>query len=250
LISTTALAAFAPSGKPILEAIDLNLAKGQTLGVYGPNGSGKSTLLRALAGVSRGRRLQGEVRIDGVTVDQNLEAMERARRVLYFGSDFIAPFELEVRELFDLGAEVMNRTHGEVSEVVERLGLKTFLSRDFKTLSDCEKQLMMFARALIQKPEVLVFDESFSKLDLDKLILVGKTIRWYSAKGSTIIVASHDLNFLTETADEFLFLNAGKKVAFGNVSLVLNSTTMELLYPELALHVVVSPETGRLKILY
>ena len=172
------------------------------------------------------------------------------KQVVYLGSDFDAPFELAVRELFELGAEVMNRTQGDQSEVVERLGIGAFLDRDFRSLSDGEKQLMMFARMLIQRPEVLIFDESFSKLDLDKLILVAKAIRHEVANGLTVLIASHDLNFLTESADELLFLKSGKEVARGSVTEALTVGTLEVLYPELALHVVVSPETGRFKVLY
>jgi iron complex transport system ATP-binding protein len=250
MISLRNLKADVASGQEVLAPLSLDLERGRVLGVYGPNGSGKSTLLRAIAGVSKGRTISGEVRIGQVEINAALTAKDRVKQVLYLGSDFEAPFELSVRELFELGAEVMGRTQGEQSEIVERLGLTAFLTRDFRSLSDGEKQLMMFARVLIQRPEVIIFDESFSKLDLDKLILVAKTIRAQCALGLTVIVASHDLNFLTEGADELLFLKAGKKVAGGSVVDSLNVGTLEVLYPELALHVVVSPETGRFKVLY
>jgi iron complex transport system ATP-binding protein len=237
-------------GKEVLSSLSLDLEKGQVLGVYGPNGSGKSTLLRAIAGVSKGRTVNGEIRVNDVEIVPALLARDRVRKIVYLGSDFETPFELKVRELFELGAEVMGRSHGDQSEVIERLALNEFLNRDFRSLSDGEKQFTMFARALIQKPEVLIFDETFSKLDLDKLILVAKTIRAYAASGLTVIIASHDLNFLTESADELLFLKLGKKVAAGSVSDTLTAATLETLYPELALHVVVSPETGRYKVLY
>lgn len=238
------------TGKELISAVSFEIPKGQTLALYGPNGSGKSTLLRAMAGLSSHHEMMGEVTAQGVRVGEALTPAERVKRVVYFGSDFRAPFALEVKELFELGAEVMGRTQGEILEVVERLNLSLFLTRDFRTLSDGEKQLVMFARALIQKPEILIFDETFSKLDLDKLILVAKTVRHYSALGTTFVVASHDLNFLTETADDFLFLKKGQSVASGHVSRVLNLTTLATLYPDLALHVVVSPETGRHKVLY
>jgi iron complex transport system ATP-binding protein len=234
----------------ILSPVSFEVASGQVLGVYGPNGSGKSTLLRAMSGVSLGRTLSGDVSIAQVQIDENLSVRERVSRVLYLGSDFRTPFELTVRDLFELGAEVMNRSHGEISSVVESLGISAFLNRHFNSLSDGEKQLMMFARVLIQKPQVLIFDESFSKLDLDRLVQVAKTLRAECANGLTAVIASHDLNFLTECADSLLFLKNGKKIAEGIPSESLNRVTLEMLYPDLALHVVVSPETGRFKILY
>jgi iron complex transport system ATP-binding protein len=170
--------------------------------------------------------------------------------VLYLGSDFDTPFELTVRELLDLGAEVMNRTRSEVSAVIEALSLLPFLNRSFRSLSDGEKQLMMFARVLIQRPDVIIFDESFSKLDIDKLVQIAKVLRTECARGLTVIIASHDLNFLTECADELFFLKNGKKIAAGIPAEALTGTTLETLYPDLALHVVISPETGRFKVLY
>jgi iron complex transport system ATP-binding protein len=250
MIEVRSLSAGTASGKELLSLIDLKLGSGKILGLYGPNGSGKSTFLRAVAGVSHGRILRGEVEINGTVIDAGLGPRERVKRVIYLGSDFETPFELKVRELFDLGAQVMNRNHGEVTEVVEHLHLVPFLDRDFKSLSDGEKQFMMFARALIQRPHVIIFDESFSKLDLDKLLLVAKVLREFSAGGLTAIVASHDLNFLSEFADEFLFLKKGARLASGSAADVFSRNTLEHLYPDVPLQIVKSSDTGRMKILY
>ena len=218
MISVSNLSASVTSGKEVLSSISLEIETGSALGVYGPNGSGKSTLLRAIAGTARDRTLHGEVRVENTLIDAALSAKERVKRVLYLGSDFHTPFELKVQELFELGAHVSHQPLGKIAEVIETLQIRNFLERSFESLSDGEKQLMMFARALIQGSKLLIFDETFSKLDLDKLILVAKVLRSACAKGTTAIIASHDINFLTECADEFLFLKAGKKIAGGKVS--------------------------------
>jgi len=250
MIKVTSLTVQTAESRELVSSVSLVLDQGKTLGVYGPNGSGKSTLLRALAGVSRVRSLQGEVWINHLRITPGMDARERVRQVIYLGSDFETPFELKVHELLEFGARVENRSPSEIAEVVERLRIEQFLNRDFKSLSDGEKQLMMFARALIQRPRVIIFDESFSKLDLDKLILVAKTLRSHVARGYCVVVASHDLNFITEFADMLLFLKSGKKIAGGSVSHAFNRATLEELYPEVALQIVTSPETGRMKVLY
>ena len=137
-----------------------------------------------------------------------------------------------------------------IATVVEILKIIDFLPRFFKTLSDGEKQLMMFARALIQSSKVIVLDETFSKLDLDKLILVGKILREYTKHGIVFLVASHDLNFLSEISDELLFLKNGKFLGKGTVEEMLVPAKLDELYPDISLQVVTSPETGKWKILY
>ena len=250
MISIRHLNASVASGEEVLSGISFEQSRGQVLGVYGPNGSGKSTLLRAIAGVSTARTLSGDIFFDQVSIEAFQNPIDRVKQVLYLGSDFHAPFDLTVRELFEMGAEVAGRTHGEISEWVEAMNLISFLPRFFGTLSDGEKQWVMFARVLIQSPKVIVLDESFSKLDLDKLIGVAKFIRKKASTGTTFLIASHDLNFLSEASDELLFLKHGKRVGHGAVTEVLNSSHLEVLYPDVALQVVRSPETGRFKVLY
>jgi iron complex transport system ATP-binding protein len=258
LISTKELRVTAQNGRVLLSSLSLNIPSG-ILGVYGPNGSGKSTLLKIISGLRLEHRVEGEVSVEGQIFSSLLNPVERIKKVLYLGSDFRAPFDLTVRELLEMGAvvslpglwpELSSRERGRIAEVVESLKLADFLPRFFRTLSDGEKQLVMFARGLVQYPKVLVLDETFSKLDLDKLILVGKTIRRHSQVGTTFIIASHDLNFLSEISDQMMFIKNGKKLGTGSVSEMLVPAILDELYPEISLQVVMSPETGKRKILY
>ena len=227
------------SGLEILAPFNLQLEKGKILGIYGPNGSGKSTLLRAIAGVSKNKVVAGEIRIGNIQINSKILPKEKIKWVLYLGSDFYSHFKLNVSELLELGAGVMSRAlcsaNEAIDEVVEQLKIAQFLSRDFRSLSDGEKQLTMFARVLIQKPELMIFDESFSKLDLDKIILVSKALKDYASRGSAFMVASHDLNFLSECSDELLILKAGKSIAHGKASEILTPFVLKAVYPELDL---------------
>jgi iron complex transport system ATP-binding protein len=235
----------------ILNELSLRLAPGQVLGIYGPNGSGKSSALKAISGIRLGHEIKGEIQFEGVPLELLQNPKERVKRVLYLGSDFYSAFDLSVRELFELGLQAGGiSSRSPMSEVVEVLGIVNFLSRDFRTLSDGEKQFMMFARALIQAPKVLILDETFSKLDLDRLIQVTRIIRKWKARGMSFLITSHDLNFLSEISDELMFLKSGKVLAHGPVNEMLTPARLKDLYPDVSLQVVTSPETGRWKILY
>jgi len=239
--------------KTLVSETSFDLPMGAILGVYGPNGSGKTSLLKSISGMSiEGRETSGEFWIENATALAEMTPLERVKQILYLGSDFSTPFDLTVRELLEMGARVGAELpdRERIQRVVEALHLRDFLPRVINTLSDGEKQLVMFARGVIQKPKVLVLDESFSKLDLDHLLWIAKETRRFAKEGMTFLIASHDLNFLSEVADELLFMRKSIIIAKGLVNDLFTPATLAELYPNLALQVVRSPESGKLKILY
>jgi iron complex transport system ATP-binding protein len=259
MIRVSALEVKSSLGATLLASSDLDLAKGSVLGVYGPNGSGKSTLLRAVAGESTGALRSGEVLLDGIPLELLGNPSERIKRVIYLGSDFRSPFDLTVRDLFEIGVESLkarfwpglsSSERDRMSSVIETLDLLPFVSRTFQTLSDGEKQMVMFGRALIQAPRILVLDETFSKLDLDRLMTVTGILRSWSECGMTFLISSHDLNFLSEISDQMVFLKQGRIIAGGPVDSVMNEANLRELFNRVSPHVVKSPESGKRKILY
>ncbi len=216
--------------RTLVSHVGFRVQEGVVLGVYGPNGAGKSTLLRAVAGVLPHPR-SGIIEIDGVMISPRLDPAERCRKVLRLGSDFQSSFGVRVSELFELATRSGGR--GDlVPEVLDRLELRGFLARDFGSLSDGQKQWVMFGRALIQNPRVLVLDETFSKLDLDRLATAKDLIRQRVYAGGVVIVASHDLNRLARWSDRLLFLASGRKIAEGPVDEVFNSENLKKMYPD------------------
>jgi iron complex transport system ATP-binding protein len=250
----------ASGSRTILHPLHLDVETGSVLGVFGPNGSGKSSLLKGLSGSLHGLELRGEVYLENVPLRLIPTVRERVSRILYLGSDFRAPFQLTVRELFEMGAQATTRQiwpetgHRErerIARVIETLGITEFLSRSYPTLSDGERQLMMFARGLIQAPKILVLDETFSKLDLDRLMMTSRLIRkWAHEERMTFLIASHDLNFLSEVSDRMLMLRQGRVLAQGGVDEVLTEANLRELFQNISPHVVASPESGKRKVLY
>jgi iron complex transport system ATP-binding protein len=247
------------NGKFLLEPLSFEQASETVMGLYGPNGSGKSTLLKIISGVRRFDDQRGEFWLDGHQISADQKPRDRIKHILYLGSDFETPFDLSVRELLEIGAtadqaslwpEIQHVVRNRMGEVIEALGLLDFLPRIFRTLSDGEKQLVMFARGVIQNPKMLVLDETFSKLDLDHLHAVSQLILKRREMGMSFIIASHDLNFLSEISDELLLLKKGVLLAKGPVAETLIPLNLNQLYPQLALQVVRSPESGKNKILY
>ena len=185
-----------------------------------------------------------------------LHPAERCRKVLRLGSEFHSPFGVRVRELYELALEAQRRPESRmriqerIATIAETLGVLDLLSRDFETLSDGQKQWVMFGRGLLQEPSVLLLDETFSKLDLDRLIRARDLIRERIRRGATFVLVSHDLHFLTSVSDELLFLKSGKMLARGPASELLSPSVFEALFPGTALRVLVDPVTGERRVIY
>ena len=229
----------------LLSQIGFHVSRGTVLGVYGPNGAGKSTLLRAMAGVLDLEHT-GTIEINGVEISPRIDPAERCRKILRLGSDFNSSFGVKVGELFELAARTRGRSEG-VARVLERLGLTGWVSRDFGDLSDGQKQWVMFGRALIQDPEVLVLDETFSKLDLDRLAAAKVLIRERADAGGVVVIASHDLNRLATWSDRLLLLASGRVVAEGTVKEVFNGENLKKMYPDTDLEI---DTQGRISVRY
>ena len=240
-----------PQGKVLVHETSFEVPKSTIVGLYGPNGSGKSSLLRTLAGQLSERDVSGECWIEQTPIFQSsVSISEKARRVLYLGSDFQTSFHVSVRELLDMAKHTNPKSNENGTEVAEKFGITKLLSRSFNEMSDGEKQRVMLARGVIQSPDWLILDETFSKIDLDHSFHLVNELKNVVKKGKGIVLASHDLNLISEFVDELWLMKDGKVVASGLIEEVLTSENMEKLYPNRIVHVVRSPDNGKKKVIY
>ncbi|GAA3100755.1 hypothetical protein GCM10017687_09870 [Streptomyces echinatus] len=157
--------------RPILRDVRLEAEKGDIVGLVGPNGSGKSTLLRT---VYRSLRPAGGVVEVGGDDVWRLSARAAARRTAAVLQDTGAVTGLSVIETVALGRTahhgLLGRDGAEdrraVAEAVARCGVEPFADRDYATLSGGERQRVLLARALAQRPRLLVLDELTNHLDI------------------------------------------------------------------------------------
>lgn len=240
-----------PDQRTVLHETSFEVQPGKAIGIFGPNGSGKSTLLRVLSGEDRGWIRRGEVWVGDLPLfHRGVSAEERAQKVLYLGSDFSSPFPISVREVLEMAKQVNSRSRYGISEVGERFGISGFFSRMFDELSDGEKQRVMLARGVIQSPEWLVLDETFSKMDLHHAFHLVSVLEDIRSSGMGMILVSHDLNLLSDFSDELWLMNQGSVIRMGSVEEVLTEESLKILYPEKWIQVVRSPHHGRKKVIY
>ncbi|MEU4333361.1 ABC transporter ATP-binding protein [Micromonospora lupini] len=213
-------------GTPILTGVDLTVVAGEWVTVIGPNGAGKSTLLRAVGGLLPAPQA---ITLFG-TPSTALRRRDRARVVATVTQSPVVPPGMSVLDYVLLGRTPYIPPLGRestadiaaVHEVLDRLDLTGFHSRELATLSGGERQRVFLARALAQGATLLLLDEPTSALDIghqQEVLEVVDQLR--RAHGLTVLATMHDLSLAGEYADRMVMLADGQVVATGTPHEVL-----------------------------
>ncbi|MET8044283.1 ABC transporter ATP-binding protein [Micromonospora sp. NPDC005215] len=190
-------------GPPALREVSLSVAAGEAVAILGPSGSGKSTMLNLVAGLDRPST--GTVTVDGVRVDELGEAASaryrRARIGLVF-QFFNLLDDLTVADNVMLPAQLAGMGRGaaqrRATELLGRLGVQRHAGAYPGRLSGGERQRVAVARALMNRPALLLADEPTGALDTASGEDVMRLLTELHADGQTIVVVTHDL-VLAET---------------------------------------------------
>jgi len=214
---------------PAVEALvglDLQLQRGEILGILGPNGSGKTTLLEILSGGLK--RTSGRLSILGH------QAGDRALiSKLGYQPEGPLPFpQLSPGEFLEYLGSLMGLKRAQLrarcKHLLGRLQLEEVARRPHGSFSTGMAKRLALAAALISAPEVLLLDEPTSGLDPEASLLVMELLEEYRAEGRSILMASHHLQEVERLCERVCVLVAGKKVAEGRIDELL-STEEQLL---------------------
>lgn len=217
------------AAKPVVSGISFDLAPGQVLGIVGPNGAGKTSLLRMLYRYQR--PITGSIRING----DDLWAMApqaAASRVAAVLQESPGEFGLTVSQIVALGRTPHHRGFSGkaspkdaqiVHDTLSRLALLPLAQAPLSQLSGGERQRVMLARALAQRPQLLILDEPTNHLDIRHQLELLSLIRDLPM---TIVTALHDLNAAAAVCDRVLMLQDGRQIGFGSAEAVLNAAAV------------------------
>lgn len=194
----------------IVPGLNLKIASGEFIALVGPSGCGKSTCLRMLAGLEE--PTSGRILINGRDVTE-IGAKDRGVAMV-FQSYALYP-HMTVREnlAFPLKMARLSATESEsrIREVTDMLDLGELLARKPAQLSGGQKQRVAMGRALVRKPEVLLFDEPLSNLDAQLRVRVRTEIAALHERiQSTIVYVTHDQVEAMTLADRIAVLNKGR----------------------------------------
>lgn len=200
------------SGRMILQDINLRLSKGEFVGLVGPNGSGKSTLLLSILGVLKLR--SGTVQIFGEPpMSRRLHG--KIGWVSQAASNLPRDIKITVRELVQLGTvnaknmlePVDRKRRQQVNKAIQMVDLEDVKNTDIGRLSGGQRQRAVIARALASEAELIILDEPLVGIDRESRNSLLKLLdNLCHEEGKTILMVSHDLAAIRQTAHRMIFL--------------------------------------------
>jgi ABC-2 type transport system ATP-binding protein len=190
----------------VLKDISFSLAQNKVMGLQGINGSGKTMLLRAMAGLIR---FEGKITVDGKDItgkeyDHNLGVLIEHPGFL---SEFTAMENLELLSMIQTGIG-----KEEILQALHDVGLSPEDKRKYKKFSLGMKQRLGVAQAILGRPKLILLDEPTNGIDKDGMKLMAELIQNLKKEGSTVIIASHDKEFLQEVTDEIHCVEGGELI--------------------------------------
>ena len=217
------------SGKPVLSCIDLKVGKGQMIAILGSTGCGKASLVNLVPRFYDAT--EGDVLVDGVNVkDYDVDTLRSKIGVVLQKSEL---FSGTVAENIRWGCETATdeevKTAAKIAQAEEFIdgfndGYDTMISEKGASLSGGQKQRMAIARAIIKKPEILIFDDSTSALDLSTEAKLHKALR-ESLSGVTVIMIAQRIASVMR-ADKIAVLENGSICAFGTHKELMESSSV------------------------
>ena len=197
--------------KPILENISLGVYKGQILTLIGPNGSGKSTILKNL--IREMSPLGGVVVLEGKDINN------------YSCKNFAKQMSVVLTE------KVKTEDERIVDESLESVAALDIAEKDFSQISDGQRQRIMLARAICQKPQIIVLDEPTSFLDIRHKIELLDILQNMAVKENvTVVLSLHEIELANRISDWVMCVRADGKILYGTPDEIFKDEIIRELY--------------------
>ncbi len=214
---------FSYDSTPILKGVTFEVKRREMVAILGPNGAGKSTLLKCINGILKPKG--GVVMVEGLP-GESYGTRERAKKMGYVPQTNTGNF-MTVFDAVLLGRKPYIRWGpGErdlklVEETLKLVGLESLALKRTNSLSGGELQKVVVARALVQKPRVLLLDEFTNNLDLKNQLEVMKLVSKITHEsGVASIVVMHDINLALRYSDKFVVMAKGAIHARGGKEII------------------------------
>lgn len=201
----------------ILSGINVDIKKGERVAIIGPSGSGKSTFLRCLNGLEI--PTSGEIMFEGKNITDPKCDMDEVRRHIGMVFQHFNLFPhltiLQNITLAPVHLKICSKEDAESCAIslLEKVGLRDKAAEYPAMLSGGQKQRVAIIRSLIMNPKLMLFDEPTSALDPEMIKGVTKVMSDIAMGGMTMVVVTHEMNFVKEVANRVLFMDNGKIIA-------------------------------------
>ena len=217
--------------RAILNNISFEINDNEIGVLLAPNGVGKTTCLKCIASILKVN--SGDILCDDVSL-LNLKDLERAKYISYVSQENSIPY-LTVYDLIMLGRSMhysfspKEEDYAEVEKVINDLELNDLAFRDYNTLSGGEKQIVMIARAIVQKPKILILDEPTSNLDIKNQLKIIELIKKISKElNISVIMSMHDINLALKVGEKFILMKDSIIKYIGNKDIITEESIKDV----------------------
>jgi len=226
-------------GAAVVDDVSFALRAGEVTGYLGPNGSGKTTTVRMLTGLIE--PTSGSVTFQGTPIGDDLIAFRR--RLGYVPEEpHLYPF-LSGREYLELVGRLRELPERLLSDripaMLASLGLGDAAGQSISSYSKGMKQKVLICAALLHDPDVVIFDEPESGLDVGTALVLRHLVRHLAARGKAILYSSHILESVEKVCGKVIVLHRGRVVADASVQhlrTMMSRSSLEEVFSELVLN--------------
>lgn len=218
--------------KKVLRGINLKINKGDIIGIIGPSGCGKSTLLRCI------NQLEipdsGEVIFEGENIIGSKKIFDVRKKIGMVFQQFNLFNNMTVLNNIiyaPVANKLLNREEAiqKAKELLEKVGLLDIVDSYPSRISGGQKQRVAIVRSLIMNPDIILFDEPTSALDPEMIGEVTNLMRKIAEDGMTMLIVSHELNFIKNFCTKVVFMADGKIIREGTSEEVFDNPNDERL---------------------
>ena len=201
-----------------VDNVSFEAPSGSVTVILGPNGAGKTSTIEVCEGFRTAK--SGSVRVLGLDPVSDHRALTERMGVMLQGGG-VYP-SARVRDVVSHFCALHNKGVN-ATQLIERVGLSNRSTGTWRKLSGGEQQRLSLALALAADPEVIFLDEPTSGVDIDGRDIIADIIRDLAARGTTVLLASHDMAEAEKVATHAVLFNSGKVIASGEITSLLTS---------------------------
>lgn len=216
----------------VLNDISFNVSKGDIISIVGPSGSGKSTLLRCLNLIEKPS--SGDIIFEGISLIGKKADLSllRQKMGMVFQQFNLFPHLTVIDNitLAPIKLKLMNEVTArkKALELLNTINLKDKAEHYPNELSGGQKQRVAIIRTLIMEPDIILFDEPTSALDPEMIGEVLDLIKKVADTGKTMVIVSHEMNFVKKVSNRVLFINGGKVIFDGKTKDFFSSENIRI----------------------
>ncbi|MHA2430425.1 MAG: ABC transporter ATP-binding protein [Promethearchaeota archaeon] len=215
-----------------VDNIDLEVCRGETIGLVGPNGAGKTTTIKMIAKILRPNSGRILIRTNHSEL-LDLQNVSSTISQMGFLIDIPNFYNMTAYQLLKYFAKIQNypkdKTEARINELLIRFKLTEWKHEKVKNFSKGMTQKLGIIQAIIHDPDIIILDEPQTGLDPLARIEIRKYIRDLQSQGKTIFVASHMLYEISEVCDKIALINYGKIIGFDTVENLAKSLKINVL---------------------